>query len=154
MSTFPEMPVENSGTELIFTRRGIVEMAGVALVGTALCAVPGMAAARSTGPRFPDARAGPLRPETIAGVGLGSIPGGSKPVFVARPGSLDPVEHSVADTLFWGEQMLEHAMFFVMLMPGPELAAVRSQAEGHQLAFTRHLAGLRRARLGRSNFAA
>jgi hypothetical protein len=30
------------------------------------------------------------------------------------------VAHSVAENLFWNEQMMEHAMFFVMLMPGPD----------------------------------
>ena len=156
MSNYPlDVTVQEPNPGMILTRRHLVEMAGVALVGTALCAVPGVAAAAgSTPPRFPAVPMGPVRPESIAGVGLGSIPGGMKPVFVARPGSVDPVEHSVADTLFWGEQMMEHAMFFVMLMPGPELAVARSQAERHQRAFIRHLAALRRARLDRSNFAA
>jgi hypothetical protein len=30
------------------------------------------------------------------------------------------VEHSVADTLFSGDIMMEHAVFFAMLMPGPQ----------------------------------
>lgn len=147
---------EDPAATAVFTRRHLVEMAGVALVGTAICAAPGLASARARAaePRFPPVPMGAVRAETVAGVGLGSIPGGMKPVFVARPGSLDPVEHSVADTLFWGEQMMEHAMFFVMLMPGPELAGPRTQAQSFQRRFTAHLASLRRARLGRSNFAA
>src|SRR5688500_12150924 len=46
--------------------------------------------------------------------------GGTKPVYV--PAADDPVSHSIADTLFWTDQLAEHASFFVMLMPGRELA--------------------------------
>ncbi len=56
---------------------------------------------------------------------------------------MDPVVHSVADTLFWGDIMMEHAMFFVMLMPGAELAGPRGEAERFQRQFADHLAGLR-----------
>jgi hypothetical protein len=130
-------------------------MAGVTLVGTALFATTGCATgeARAAAGPFPHVPATPVRPESVAGVGVGTLNGGTKPVYVARPGSQDPVEHSVADTLFWGEQMMEHAMFFVMLMPGPELARPRGQAEQFQRDFAAHLAGLRRARLDRSNYA-
>src|SRR3712207_8311851 len=48
---------------------------------------------------------------SVAGVPVGFLDGGTKPIAVAPPGSLDPVAHSVADTLFWGEQLMEHAMF-------------------------------------------
>jgi Domain of unknown function (DUF2935) len=156
MSTNPaSVPPDDPTAGIILTRRHLVEMAGVALVGTALCAAPGLASAgRSAAPRFPTAPIGPVRPESVAGVGVATLAGGMKPVYVARAGSMDPVEHSVADTLFWGEQMMEHAMFFVMLMPGAELAEVRSQAQRHQSRFAAQLAALRRARLDRSNFAA
>ena len=80
--------------------------------------------------------------------------GGTKPIFVAPSGSLDPVAHSVADTLFWGEQMMEHVTFFVMMMPGPEPAAQRSEAERFQRQFADHLARLRASRLDRSNYVA
>jgi hypothetical protein len=39
------------------------------------------------------------------------------------------VAFSLADNLFWNDQMMEHAIFFQMLMPGPELDAPRRQAE-------------------------
>jgi hypothetical protein len=156
MQRIPATAAQDPEAGTLLTRRRLVEMAGVALVGTALCAAPGIAAAGAgaAAPGFPPVPMGAVRPETVAGVGLGSIRGGMKPVYVARPGSMDPVEHSVADTLFWGEQMMEHAAFFVMLMPGPELARPRSQAEGFQRRFAGHLAALRRARLDRSSFAA
>jgi hypothetical protein len=57
-----------------------------------------------------------------------------KPVYVAeRP---DPIGYSIADNLFWNDIMMEHAMFFVMLMPGPELQGPRSQAQQFQQQFS------------------
>ena len=155
MSTRPELhEPDNPRQDVLLTRRRLVEMAGVTLVGTALSATTAYAAgaARMDATQFPSTPMGNVRPESIAGVGIGALNGGTKPVYVARPGSRDPVEHSVADTMFWGEQMMEHAMFFVMLMPGPELAGPRSQAEQFQRSFADHLARLRTARLDRSNY--
>ncbi len=154
MSAMPSpFEPDNPDAGAIVTRRRLVEMAGVTLVGTALFATGCATGQARTGTaRFPRVPASTVRPETVAGVGVGVLNGGMKPVYVARPGSQDPVEHSVADTLFWGEQMMEHAMFFVMLMPGPELARPRGQAEQFQRDFTAHLARLRSARLDRSNF--
>ena len=155
MSPRPEMFVpDDPAFNAPVTRRRLVEMAGVTLVGTTLFAAAGCATgeAVAASAQFPHVSAPPVRPESVAGVGIGTLAGGTKPVYVARSGSLDPVEHSVADTLFWGEQMMEHAMFFVMLMPGPELARPRGQAEQFQRDFAAHLAGLRRARLDRSNY--
>ena len=40
-----------------------------------------------------------------------------KPVFVPEGAGFDPVSFSLADTLFWTDIMMEHAQFFVMLMP-------------------------------------
>lgn len=60
-----------------------------------------------------------------------------KPVYVPEPGNTDPMAHSIADNLFWNDIMMEHAMFFVMLMPGPELAGPRRQAEQFQRKFQR-----------------
>ena len=147
---------DNPRPDVILTRRRLVEMAGVTLVGTALLATPAWARgeAQAGAARFPRVPASAVRPESVAGVGVATLNGGTKPVYVARPGSQDPVEHSVADTLFWGEQMMEHAMFFVMLMPGRELARPRAQAEQFQRDFSAQLGRLRNARLDRSNFVA
>ena len=155
MSTRPESrETDNPGLDALLTRRRLVEVAGVTLVGTVLSVTAACAAgtAGAAAARFPSTPMGTVSPESIAGVGIGRLNGGMKPVYVARPGSQDPVEHSVADTMFWGEQMMEHAMFFVMLMPGPELAGPRGQAEQFQRRFGDHLAGLRAARLDRSNY--
>jgi hypothetical protein len=80
--------------------------------------------------------------------------GGMKPTILPQTGSNDPVAFSIADNAFWNEQMMEHAMFFVMLMPGPELATERSQAEQFQQIFANQLQKSKTAKLDRSNYAA
>ncbi len=137
-----------TATENVITRRRLVEIAGVTLVGTAFFSTAGCASALGAGAApFPHVDSGPIGPETVAGTRIGSLGGGTKPIYVTRPGSMDPVEHSVADTLFWGDIMMEHAMFFVMLMPGAENARPRGEAEQFQRRFAEHLTRLRRARL-------
>src|SRR5687768_17498106 len=61
--------------------------------------------------------------------------GGTKPVYV--PQGNDPVSFSVAHNLFWNDILMEHATFFVMLMPGPELAKPRGRAEQFKGSFAR-----------------
>jgi hypothetical protein len=61
-----------------------------------------------------------------------------KQVYVAT--GADPVAYSIADNLFWNDIMMEHAKFFVSLMPGPELAPQREIAQRYQAAFARHFA--------------
>ena len=78
--------------------------------------------------------------------------GGAKPVYV--PAGDDPVSHSIADTLFWTDQMAEHASFFVMLMPGRELAGPRARAEQFQASFAAHMEKTRSAGLDETNYAA
>ena len=86
--------------------------------------------------------------------GITSKDGGMKPTFLPEVGSNDAVAHSVADNLFWNEQMMEHAKFFVMLMPGPELAGPRRQAEQFQQTFAGQLEKARTANLDHSNYKA
>lgn len=135
------------------TRRQMVVIGGATLVAaslTACASVPGAATLAA----LPRAEVGPVSPQTVAGVPVGTLNGGTKPIFVAPPGNIDPVVHSVADTLFWGEQLMEHAMFFAMLMPGPELAGPRGEAERFQRQFADHLTRLRGSRLDRTNYVA
>jgi Domain of unknown function (DUF2935) len=73
---------------------------------------------------------------------MGAAPGTQfspreKPTYVAQTN--DPFGHSVADNLFWNDIMMEHAMFFAQLMPGPELDGPRRQAEEFQRLFARQL---------------
>lgn len=73
--------------------------------------------------------------------------GGRKPVYVVEEGVKDPLSFSIADTLFWTDILSEHATFFVMLMPGPELERPRSRAQEFQRTFTEHLNRTRGANL-------
>jgi hypothetical protein len=78
--------------------------------------------------------------------------GGTKPVYV--PAGDDAVSHSVADNLFWTDILTEHATFFVMLMPGPELAGPRGRAEQFKTSFAGQFEKARSARLDKGNYAA
>lgn len=133
-------------------RRRFVQFAGVNLVAVSLVGTTGCATMQQT--TFPRAETGPARPEMVGGAAVATLNGGARPIFIAPPGSVDPAEHSVADTLFWGEQLMEHAMFFAMLMPGPELAGPRGRAEQFQSQFREHLARLRGANLSGNGYIA
>ena len=76
-----------------------------------------------------------------------------KPVFVPEGGAKDPVSYSLADTLFWTDILMEHGQFFVMLMPGEELARQRDEAERFRASFTEQFDRARTARIDRSNYA-
>jgi hypothetical protein len=78
--------------------------------------------------------------------------GGTKPVYL--PAGDDAVSHSIADTLFWTDQMAEHASFFVLLMPGRELAGPRGRAEKFQASLAAQMDKTRSARLDKSNYVA
>jgi len=80
--------------------------------------------------------------------------GGMKPIYVPEGDGNDAVAHSLADNLFWTDIMMEHAKFFAMLMPGPELAGPRARAEGFQATFAGQFAKAQSAKLDRGNYAA
>lgn len=61
-----------------------------------------------------------------------ALDGGDKRVYLAQEGALDPVSHTIADTLFWTDILAEHALFFQLLMPGDDLADEREEAEDFQ----------------------
>lgn len=78
--------------------------------------------------------------------------GGTKPVYVAQAD--DPVSFSVADNLFWNDIFMEHAVFFTMLMPGPELAGPRGRAEQFKAKFEGQFEKAKAAKLDKTNYAA
>ena len=78
--------------------------------------------------------------------------GGSKPVYL--PAGDDPISHSIADTLFWTDQLAEHAAFFVLLMPGRELAGPRARAERFQSSLASQMRKARTAGLDKGNYVA
>jgi len=112
------------------TRREVLAMGGATLVATVFAPSSGLAQVAGTKTRN----------------------GGTKPVYV--PAGDDAVSHSIADTLFWTDQMAEHASFFVMLMPGRELAGPRARAEKFQASFAAQMDKTRTARLDKSNYVA
>lgn len=117
------------------SRREILAAGGAMLVGAALLDSP-----------FSSSVSAQNMAKTQEGV--------MKPVILPKSGSNEPVDFSVAENLFWNEQMMEHAKFFVMLMPGPELATVRGEAEQFQKNFASQLEKAKSARLDKSNYAA
>jgi hypothetical protein len=133
----------NPADGLNVTRRKILIAGGTTLVGAALL-----------GPLLETALGQTMGGQDIQRRGITSKDGGMKPTFLPEAGSTDAVAHSIADNLFWNEQMMEHAKFFVMLMPGPELAAPRRAAEQFQQTFASQLEKARAANLDRANYAA
>ncbi|HEU4596652.1 MAG TPA: DUF2935 domain-containing protein, partial [Pyrinomonadaceae bacterium] len=125
------------------SRRKILTAGGATLVGATLL-----------GPLLESAFAQTMGDQDMRRRGIMSKGGGTKPTFLPEAGSNDPVAYSIAENLFWNEQMMEHAKFFVMLMPGPELAGPRGQAERFQQTFAGQLEKARAANLDRGNFAA
>lgn len=122
------------------TRRSILKFSGVA----AATGLAGCATATGINPLIPPVAKvvqDPNQVRTTAAV-MGAAPTShfaprDKPTYVAQ--SNDPLGHSIADNLFWNDIMMEHAMFFVQLMPGPELAGPRGQAEQFQRLFAQQL---------------
>src|SRR5687768_1916146 len=113
------------------TRRDLLKVGGLTLLGGVVgaCAtatginpaVPPLAKViqDSSQVRTTSAAAG-------ASVPLSGVEPEDKPTYVAE--ARDPVAYSRADNLFWNDQLMEHVIFFQMLMPGPELEGPRRQA--------------------------
>jgi hypothetical protein len=134
--------------QLFNHRRDVLKIGGLAAIGGL---VQGCATATGINPAVPPA-AKVIQDRTQvnatpASAGASMPKGGepeSKPTYV--PEAADPVAYSRADNLFWNDIMMEHAMFFQMLMPGPELDGPRKQAEEFQRLFAQQLeqsAGIR-----------
>jgi hypothetical protein len=128
----------------LLTRRRLMLTSGATVAAATLAGCAG----DPYRPRFgiaasppPPTRLASSDPRFLApGAGARAIPPGNtgdKPVYVAD--RVDPVSYSIADNLFWNDIMMEHAMFFVMLMPGPDLQGPRSQAQQFQNLFSDQL---------------
>lgn len=115
------------------SRRRVLSAGGAMLVGTAL-----------VGPAF-----------DVFGHDLPGVmtkDGGLKQVFLPEQGAQDPVAHSLAENLFWTDILTEHAKFFAMLMPGPELAAQRSRVEKFQAQFGAQFEKVRDGNVSADNY--
>jgi hypothetical protein len=69
---------------VVLSRRRLVKTAGVTLLG-AIFVGPG--AMGATPAPFPHVELGPIAPQRIAGVDVGTLGGGSKPIYATRSGS-------------------------------------------------------------------
>lgn len=77
-----------------------------------------------------------------------------KQTYLPPEGSKDPAAHSLAENLFWTDIMMEHAMFFTLLMPGDELAAQRNKAKEFQTTFAGRFERARKAKLQKDDYVA
>ena len=133
--------------ELQLTRRKILLRGGTVLIGTTLAG------------RFPQTALGNTMAAQVKATGplptgVTTRDGGLKPVYLPEPGSKDPVAYSLAENLFWTDILAEHGNFFAMLMPGPELAKERAQAEEFQRRFASQFEKVRTATIDKANLAA
>ena len=139
ISVTPQLECESDSLNL--GRREVLKVGGLALLGGV---VGGCATATEINPLIPPvaklvedtAQTKPTPAEPGVSVGP-ETPTLEKPTYVAR--ASDPFDYSLADTLFWSDIMMEHAMFFTQLMPGRELDAPRKQAEEFVRLFARQL---------------
>jgi hypothetical protein len=124
------------------TRRDVLKAGGIIVLGGV---ASGCATATGLNPAVPPL-AKAIQTETqlrttsaAAGASMPSsgVEPEDKPTFVAD--ARDPVSYSRADNLFWNDIMMEHAVFFQMLMPGPELDEPRRQAQEFQRLFAGQL---------------
>lgn len=72
--------------------------------------------------------------------------GGRKPVYLAKQDSKDVIVHSLAENIFWIDLMMEHAMFFALLMPGIPLTRTRLQSVQYYKQFKAYLDILHRVK--------
>ncbi len=128
-------PLPTASQTAFLRRRQLLQFASVGIAGTLLLSHAPLVFAQDA--TFP---------------GVKAEPGGHKPTYL--PTSDDPVAHSIAENLFWNEQLLEHTAFFTMLMPGPELAGLRAEVDKFKTVFTQRLAATKSARLDKGSLAA
>jgi hypothetical protein len=129
-----------------FTRRELVVLGSIGAVGSILstaCA-PGTALSMVSSAVLPTGGTAKLTTKN----------GGIKDVVLPDALAKDPVSLSVADSLFWTDIMMEHALFFALLMPGDDLKSERGQAQVFQQRFASHLERLRGESADRNNYVA
>lgn len=123
------------------TRRDVLKAGGLAVLSGV---VGGCATATGINPAVPpaakvvqDSRQTAATPASAGATLSKDTDPKDKPTYV--PQAEDPVAYSLADNLFWNDVMMEHAMFFQPLMPGPELDRPRRQAAEYERLFAQQL---------------
>src|SRR5262249_12988507 len=84
----------------------------------------------------------------------GSAGRGTKALFLPPAASTDPAVHSLAENLFWLDIIGEHAALISFMMPAPEHAARRAEADKFQRNFAAQFERAHAVMLDRTNFAA
>src|SRR5687767_14769554 len=139
----------SNSMELDTTRRDLLKIGGLTVLGGV---VAGCATATGMNPAVPvaakvlqdTAQTQPTAAGAGASMPLSGVEPEDKPTYV--PEARTALAYSRADNLFWNDIMMEHAVFFQMLMPGPELDEPRRQAGEFQRLFQAQLqavAGIR-----------
>jgi hypothetical protein len=146
-------PVPDPSPILDVTRRRVVLAGGATLIAAfAGCRSSTAVSVPATGvSSSPKSAAAAAKVSDAARVA--SIENLRKPVFVPEGSAFDPVSFSLADTLFWTDILMEHAQFFVMLMPGEELAQHRAEAERFKGSFAQQFDRTRNASIDKTNYA-
>jgi hypothetical protein len=134
-------------------RREFFIAGGALTAGSTLLTIPALGALSGHRRRLLDADGNgtddtqPLIAGTIATPGvIADQTRSKKPVYLAvgaRPGI---AAIAVADALFWTDIMLEHALFFTLLMPGKRLDLVRKRALQFNQEFNRLFRQIRQTR--------
>jgi hypothetical protein len=124
------------------TRRELVVLGGIGAIGSVVACAP-------AGPALTAAMSLPR-----GAAKLTTRNGGMKAIVLPQEGVSDPVSLSVADSLFWTDIMMEHALFFALLMPGDDLKEERAQAQSFQQSFGSHLTRLRNESIDQTNYVA
>ncbi|WP_441292810.1 DUF2935 domain-containing protein [Sorangium sp. KYC3313] len=116
---------------------GAMATAGVSLLATPSLALPdkSYAACESIGPL-----ALPAGAAYTPGISVDRR--SRKPVFLPAPGA-GYAAHAVSEVLFWTDQLMEHALFITLLMPGDHLRGPRDEARQYQNLFARHFLAAR-----------
>src|SRR5688572_11911231 len=128
--------------DLDTTRRDLLKVGGLTILGGV---VAGCATATGLNPAVPVAakilqdssQTRPTPASSGAAMPLSGVEPEDKPTYV--PDTRDPLAYSRADNLFWNDIMMEHVIFFQMLMPGPERDVPRRQAQEFQRLFAEQL---------------
>ncbi|APR78355.1 Hypothetical protein A7982_03702 [Minicystis rosea] len=120
-----------------FGRRRFAGGATAAL-GTSLLATPSLAgAAKASADTIEHVGPIPLPEGIVQTPGIRVDTRAQKPIYLpAADASL--AAHAVSEILFWTDQLMEHALFFTLLMPGDRLRAVRQEARQFQLLFAQN----------------
>jgi hypothetical protein len=106
-----------------FSRRRLLALGGTAFLGSAMLGAPRLQGAEEEGVR-----------QWIAGLTQSDDTTG-----ITLPSEENRLALSLAENRFWNQVLMEHAQFFVMLMPTPRLSGPRSEAEKFMATFSDQL---------------